>query len=369
MPVSNLVHELQRVCDAIDAEWSQAGRSLESFPGIAWRHTDRLDLTPLGQLEACAALLDAPAIAALQQPSSFSDLYLRLYDNGHFWVEVLNWWQSDINVHDHDFSGVQFQLCGEALNIQYAFDTDEECDGIRFGTLRVDSAARWSPGSRSLVVPGRQAPHNVCHLGCPTVSLLIRTHPRTGYGPQWNYFAPGVAASYDVADLCFRKRVKALRLLAQHDESPVFEQAFRHYTTGLDLRQLLFVLMKMIDILFDTHRVHLVHELLASGRPHIADIIEAVSVHRAAEVVKACRWSPTLPAPTRELFALLGSCFDIETASRLAPGLIVPPRSGSIAAAVRHGCRQLPDRDAALLEACLQLFAPDTPISRDKETA
>ncbi|MGH9995123.1 MAG: hypothetical protein ACRD4J_07800, partial [Nitrososphaeraceae archaeon] len=49
------------------------------------------------------AFLQHPSVAILQQLSSLSDLYIRLYDNGRFWVEVLNWWSLDISIHDHDF--------------------------------------------------------------------------------------------------------------------------------------------------------------------------------------------------------------------------------------------------------------------------
>jgi hypothetical protein len=356
MPLSKLVRELAHRCDAIDAAWQREDRELATFAAIVASATADLDLTPFGRIGATAALVDEPEIAILQQASSFSDLYLRLYDNGHFWVEILHWCQSDINVHDHDFAGVQFQLAGESLNIQYSFETEACAAGIQFGMLRTVSTARWRPGDRSPVVAGRLAPHNVCHLDDPTVSLLIRTHPQPGLGPQWNYFAPGIAASYDVADLCFRKRVKALRLLARHGGSEEFAGAFRHYAAGLDLRQLLFVLLKMIDILFTPTRVHLLHELLDSGRSHIATVVESVSRHRAAEILKACRWSPALSVGEREAFALLGSCFDLDTAEALATGLIALAPGTTLADMLDDGCRHLQQHDAQQVANCLRLF-------------
>src|SRR5689334_3210227 len=101
-----LLDELFHRCDDIDQEWQRKGLGLEEFPELVWERTRDLDLRPLAALPSTVALLDRPEIARHQESSSFSDLYLRLYDNGHFWIEVLNWWGSDINIHDHDFSGV-----------------------------------------------------------------------------------------------------------------------------------------------------------------------------------------------------------------------------------------------------------------------
>lgn len=357
MCVLNVIRDLRRVCEDINADWGRCNRTLESFPEIVWAHTESIDLTPLGDLENILTLLEDPDIARHQQPSSFSDLYLKLVDNGHFGVEILNWWKSDINVHDHDFSGVQFQLAGDSLNIQYSFSSNIEYEGVNFGWLSVNQATRWTRGSRSLVLPGRQAPHNVCHLGFPTVSLLIRTHPNISYGPQWNYFSPGVSSSYGIADACFRKRLKGLRLLARGSNVQAFEYAFRTYMAGANLRQVLFSLLKMIDFIFEEGSVHLVHELLESNRPYISDVIRAVAIHRAAEVIKSYRWSPNFDARSRELFAILGSTFDIELAELLAPSLILDFQSEKLKLKLDDCCGRLPKPDAALLRACLQLFS------------
>lgn len=306
--------DLRTSCTEIDAAWAAVGRSLEAFPDIVRDHTAGLDLTPFGVLEDVVELLDERTIAEQQRLSSFSDLYLRIFDNSHFWVEILNWWGSDINIHDHDFSGVQFQLKGDAFNLLYVFDAAEVVEGVSIGEVTLKSAERWVEGRTSVVLPGRLAPHNVCHVGMPTVSLLIRTHPRRSYGPQWNYFPPGIAASYQVADVCFRKRVGALRLLARGEDRPAFHRAFRTYVQELALNQLLFVLVKMIDIVFETAHVELVLELAESARPYVSEVIRAVAAHKAAEVIKALRWNPQIDASAREVLAVLGSSFDEEAA-------------------------------------------------------
>ena len=203
------------VARSIEREWLAHDNDCDQFPGIVYRLTEKLDLSEFGDLSNLPALLQNPYTASLQRPSTFSDLYLKLYDNGRFWIEVLNWWGSDINVHDHNFSGVQFQLKGNSLNVGYHFDAKERMTNLNFGELSVVDAEIWKKVTARLSEPGTIAPHNVSHLDVPTVSLLIRTHPVLAYGHQWNYLAPGVTGNYGVADIIFRKKVGALRLLSK----------------------------------------------------------------------------------------------------------------------------------------------------------
>ena len=303
-------HEmLCRHCDAIDELWAAKDYALESFPDIVLSTTEGVDLTPFGAIEDIMTLFADPGIANLQALSSFSDLYVKLYDNGRFWVEILNWWGSDINIHDHDFSGVQFQLRGRSWNVDYLFDEIEAVGEMRLGDVSIADAQIWSEGDRSVVLPGRQYLHNVCHLDVPTVSLLIRTHPQPSFGPQWNYFPPGVAANYGIADVVFRKRVKALRLLAKGDRQ-IFLDAFRSYRADLTLEQLIFTLVKMIDILFNKDFVEIVHEILTPGDQLTERIVEAASYHRATEAIKLLKNTTDLSQQEIVVLSIMGSSFD-----------------------------------------------------------
>lgn len=314
-----VLDELRRVAAEIDRTWSQAGFDLEAFPDVVMAKTEALDLSPLGALQDIHSLLADPQVAALQRPSTFSDLYLKVYDNGRFWVEILNWWGSDINIHDHDFSGVQFQLTGRSLNVLYTFDDAATVEGVHLGDVGVADAELWTEGQRSLVLPGRTAPHNVNHLDIPTVSLLIRTHPRPSWGPQWNYFAPGVASSYGLADIIFRKNIKALRLLSRGDHD-VFHGAFRRFVADQDQAHLLFTLVKMIDIVFERNHVGLLHEIAEQDQVSMR-VVEGVAFHRAAEMVKSFKATQGLSANDILVLSILGSSFDQRSANRIVTQL------------------------------------------------
>lgn len=276
--------ELLEAAKKIEAAWRLEGNCCTAFPAIALERTSHLDLSPFGNLANLPELLENPAISCLQQPSTFSDLYFKLYDNGKFWVEVLNWWGSDINVHNHNFSGVQFQLRGRSLHVTYRFEeADRIAADLAFGTLSVTSAELWNVGDHSVSLPGIEHPHNVSHLDTPTVSLLIRTHPRQECGGQNNYFAPDIAANYFVADVVFRKKIGALRLLARNnstDFGATFHRVLAHHTHTENL----FTLLKLIDLIFTPERVGLVEEYGSTGTLE-SRIVRAVAYHRGQQLL------------------------------------------------------------------------------------
>jgi hypothetical protein len=300
-------------------------------------------------------LVDVPEIARLQQLSSFSDLYIKLYDNGRFWVEILNWWGSDINIHDHDFSGIQFQLCGYSLNVDYAFAESEDRGDLRLGKVTVTGAKVWHPGDRSVVMPGRETPHNVCHLNLPTVSLLVRTHPARKFGPQWNYFPPGVAANYGIADAVFRKNVKALRLLTRGDLQQ-FRRAFRRYAACSKPEQLLFTLIKMIDIVFEPRFVELLHDLIESGDPVRESIVEAAAYHRAIEAIKVLRHRFELSWDERLALSVVGSSFDAESVGAISERLMAGEFDGDVMTYLSAVRNRSADDAQRTLDNTLKLF-------------
>lgn len=308
------------VAEDIAQAWTAAEHRYEAFADIVWERTGNLDLLPFGDLANVPALLESPEIAALQRPSTFSDLYFKLYDNGRFWVEVLNWWGSDINVHDHDFAAVQFQLRGRSLNAVYRFDREAVADHLAIGTLSVAHAELWQENSRSIVRPGAAEPHNVRHLDVPTVSLLIRTHPDPSYGPQNNYLAPLIAGDYGVADTVFRKKMGSLRLLGQHGQ-PEFCRAFERTVAGHTHAQNLFTVVKLIDLLFLPDYRHLLEAYGLKGEIE-AGIVQAAAVHRAQEFLdNTIKFIPQLTETERLATAVLSSAFSRSSLDTLVGSL------------------------------------------------
>lgn len=170
------------------------------------------------------------------------------------------------------------------------------------------------------MIPGRKTPHNVCHLDLPTVSLLIRTHPKKHFGPQWNYFPPGVAANYGIAEPVFRKSVAALRLLSK---GPIqqFRKAFAQHLSESRPEQLLFTLIKMIDIVFEPQFVDVVHDVASTNDPVLQGIIEAAVYYRAIETIKSFRHRTELSWEERIALSVVGSSFDAESVAIVSNSL------------------------------------------------
>lgn len=310
MNAPKILMRLLEFAEDLDHDWRKDDCSCEAFPDLVLRLSSNLDLRHFGDLPFLLEVIDEPSVRATQFPTSFSDLHVNLFDNGRFVVEVLNWWGSDINIHDHDFSGVQFQLVGDSLNVVYKFDGEDKRGRLTFGKLSVARTELWHPGNRSLVRPGRQEPHIVNHIDYPTVSLLVRTVPLKAYGPQRNYFPPSASADYGVADTVHRKKVVGLKLLAaQPDE---FRRVFRRIVAAASPTQLLFVLIKLVDVLFRPQYVDLLNELGAKNAPtsRKAAVTSAAYLRAALFLTTRLKWLPELDYECRLALSALASGYD-----------------------------------------------------------
>lgn len=268
------------VAKEIEEEWRKFDNEITFFPQIALEKTKNLDLSELGNLENIPILLENPYIAAIQDPSPFSDFYFKIYDNGRFYIELLNWWGSDINIHDHDFSGVHFQLKGKSLNVKYQFSEDISYGQLSFGTLSVKSAEIWNAGNTTIILPGAFEAHNVNHLDVPTVSLLFKTYSNAAFGPQKNYFPPFLKAEYGVVDIRCRKKIAVLRLLSRKDPK-IFHKTFKQVIKSQTNTENLFTMLKMVDILFQNQHVSLINDYASFGGEIENAITTAIAYYKA----------------------------------------------------------------------------------------
>jgi hypothetical protein len=356
--VEQTIDAIHDACASIDTAWRKAGRDIQAFPDIAMECTEGLDLSVFGNIGNLTAVLSLPKIAELQAPASFSDLYYVLFRNPHFYVEVLNWWGSDINVHDHDFSGVQIQVLDSSLNVEYAFDEQQCVDGVATGTTTISKAELWPQGGRSRVVPGM--PHNVSHLAEPTVSILFRTHPNPNFGPQRNYFAPNIAATYPVHSVTWRKNTKMLRLLATARDKSRFAEAFHTLTASQSANENLFTLIKMVDLIFAPDVVHLVHEL--STKDELSgQIAGAAAFYRANEILaKSLKYSCATTADEMICASALSAAFDFPSFKRINDDLVASGYDIDLWSTLDKMVARAEGRDAVSLERLVSMFGLET---------
>lgn len=310
MSVINTHKKLVEAARHIEDQWRTVDNDIEAFADIAAEPILSIDLSTLGDLSNIPELLEDSFIGSLQEPSTFSDVYIKLFDNNRFYIELLNWWGSDINIHDHDFSGLQCQLTGHSLNVEYGFKEEHWSPKLTVGEVSVKKAEVWQPGDHSFVRPGTVAAHTVNHLSFPTVSLLVRTHGNAAFGPQRNYFPPYVAGDYGVADIIFRKRVRLLRTLARGPKAP-FEKAFKRVIDSQTDTENLFLITKMFDILFEQDRVHLLNDFMAKRGDAAQAIVSACAYHRASDfIINHVKRLDDLTDDHILACSVLGSCFD-----------------------------------------------------------
>lgn len=269
--------------EKIERRWLQENYNSDIFSDVVWELTHDTDLSLLGNLRNQLELLEYAPVRAVQTLNTFSDFYFQIYNNGRFYIEVLNWWGGQVNAHDHDFSGVQFQLKGDALNVIHDFKCRQQTGAVRFGELSARRAEYWKEGGRSKVFHGDIALHSVFHLGRPTTSLLIRTAPTKRYGAQSNYFK-NLAAHYYVNTLQQRKKLTALRLLSRGDASG-FREGIRHCFSAQSLSENLFMLVKLGTTFFDPGYAPLMTEY-ARTSPEAEQVVLAAMINTAEDQLR-----------------------------------------------------------------------------------
>lgn len=282
--MKSLYKEINNTMQVIEEKWQKKNFSTESFSEIVWNETTNLDLSPLGEVSNQMQLLSLAEVRLQQQRSTFSDLYFQVYHNGRFLIEILNWSGGHVNVHDHDFSAVQFQLKGDSLNAVYDFNSIEEHGALRFGELSLRKAEIWKEGGRSIVRPGREDPHSVLHIGEPTTSLLIRTTPTPRMGAQSNYF-PTLAAHYYVSNDIQRKKLTGLSLLAKHTPQQ-FIKCLTDFLNSQSLSENFFMLVKLGPILFQEKYITVIKEYAARGKFE-SQLVKSVALNNGIDFFKS----------------------------------------------------------------------------------
>lgn len=305
-----IFNQIKERCENIEAAWQKLNFDSSEFYKVAEEHTHDLDLTELGSTLTQLELLDITEVRKNVYNSTFSDNHIQIYDSGRFYVEILNWWNMDVNVHDHDFTGVQFQLKGESLDIEYAFDTLDTFAGLSTGKLRVKNSTRWLKGSYNIIKHGNQAIHSVGHLSFPSVSLIIRTHPTGRFGVQSNYFS-NTCGNYNLKNTSYHKAIKCLSLLSFEDGRS-FEKALLSTIRKYSLSEQFFMLLKLSDILFTSKFNHILYEYSQISDTH-ESMVKSLSWHQKNQVIKKIAKSNSLCEDERLLLFALGYSVDLSS--------------------------------------------------------
>jgi len=299
------LEELTKLANTIESEWKRVNYCSTLFHEVVWKNTTENTFKSLADVKSQLDFIDHQFVRSLQISSTFSDMFVQLFNNGRFTIEILNWWGGQVNVHDHDFSAVQFQLKGDSLNVIYDFEGDNRQGALQFGKLKIRNAEIWREGTRSVVRAGEVDPHSVLHIGQPCTSLLVRTLPTTRYGAQSNYF-PNLRAHYYVANVMQRKKLTGLQLLAASDIE-IFAKQLIKYISQQSTSENLFMLDKLAPIIFQPNMKKVVFSLIRE-HPEIEPLIPALAFnYRSTRLKKVAERADLSYQQRIQLFSLAAS--------------------------------------------------------------
>lgn len=356
-----MIDSINKLAADLDARWRQADYSVYKFSDLALEEIKKHDLVGEFSFATLNALLDRPEIRQIQIASEFSELHFKLFDNGRFYIEVLNWWDKDTSIHDHGFAGVLLQLEGTALNALYSFDDEKEVlsQTLRFGEVKLAGAELSRKGDIRVIPYGRAEKHAVVHVERPTVSLIVRTHPVADISPQLNYFPPHVLANHSASDIALNKRVKYFKLLAEMDAAR-FRSELLETLVNSSRTEGFWLLMKLGQLVFKPGRVELLRDWLAASpspeeREIRGKIVAAVAARKSSQFI-VDRVKPLFrDHETRLFLAGLSAAYNIEERGRMMKVLGLEYDEAMIAA-IR---KALPPHLAAEFSSCLAILHPE----------
>jgi len=285
-----MLKEIEALASKIEARWRRDDYSCYSFADIAKSEMDLADITSIFSFTKLNSLLNLNALNKIQIASEFSELHMKLFDNGKFYIELLNWWDKDTSIHDHGFSGVLLQLQGSALNTIYSFNEEAEVShNLSMGNIKLTEAYISKAGDCRIIPFGRTEKHAVLHLEQPTISLIVRTHPITELSPQLNYFPPFLRVNHSATDISFNKKIKYFKLLAMMDANTCRSQFLQELKDSSSTEQF-WLMMKMSEFLYHPDNIGLLQNYVDTSvtdneKTLKIKLISSVTLRRSSQFI------------------------------------------------------------------------------------
>lgn len=180
---------------SLEAAWSSA--TPDQFPALA---SDALTRAAFHQSVTFADLLEllcdpqAPPLPRQLDPSgTFGDPPFTLYFGTLLALDIYFWHQPEVAIHNHSFHGAFTVLEGCSLHTHFAFTPSQQWPGLQIGELKSAHIELLKKGDVRPITAGTTFIHQVAHLSSPCVSLVVRTLPRAGDPPIYDFLKPHCA--------------------------------------------------------------------------------------------------------------------------------------------------------------------------------
>ncbi len=180
--------------------WAQKGADPNIFPDLVLEYID------VGKLryedkELINTVLNDNYLS-IQTPSLFSEYNCRIYSDERIYIELLHWNNLDTDLHNHNFTGVLFQIEGESIDVIYDFNMEKKYDdNIFFGEINIQQVdiLKGARIDHQKIYMGHVYNHAVSHILRPTVSLIVRTQPIPNVN-QNIFFPPSVCVNFELRE-------------------------------------------------------------------------------------------------------------------------------------------------------------------------
>jgi transposase len=204
-----------KLCRETVQAWEREELDAERFPLVA--RSILAHHAPPTELDAASAarwFLRSPA-PPRQSSRDFGDAHVVVAWHPAFQIELIFWFDSSTEIHDHGFRGAFRVLEGSSLHCEYEFDVERHYnEHFAVGRARLTRVERLESGDCRPIV-GAGSHHAVLHLSRPTVTLLMRTHQDSLR--QYRLEPPYVMVNAWNDDGVLRRRLQLLRA-AVHSE-------------------------------------------------------------------------------------------------------------------------------------------------------
>ena len=256
------------------ARWRSTNFSLERFPEIA---AEALEQSPPADQVEMEKLIEAFLLEdeqPLQSQSGFGEPELIVYENPHFYIQILFWIDGTTDIHQHQFSGAFHLLAGESIHATYEFQNAQSVSAhLRVGNLQLLGVELLETGRTVPITSGSGHIHALFHLERPSISVVIRTHHDPGTGPQFTYLPPHLAVDPFQADALTARRKQVLDLLEklEHPSYPIHVAAMLR---GLDFERGFFILQNAVGYLRSLGRWEEYWEIFRQRHEELAGYVQ-----------------------------------------------------------------------------------------------
>lgn len=246
--MATFIENALKLAQEIDNKYKEASYKIDCFADIAFKCMTEATITydlksqdiVKHQLENLTALT--------YNRENFSDFPIIIFENKHFVIQALHWYNASSSIHEHGFSGAFKVLKGSSIETLYKFSHASRLDdSAEVGKLQRTKINHLKEGSVRKIKGGNAYIHSLFHIESPSITLIARTHMSYRFIPQKSYYAPSLASNY-FEKIYETQKLTAILLADNGRLVTLATEEMNYLTSKLNANQLIELLLNYGDI-------------------------------------------------------------------------------------------------------------------------